>query len=208
MSEDALKAARELAAGLDPLAAASRCGAEFEGDSRSGRFSLRLLDDEVMISFPGFEFSPDCQLPPHIRALLVHHLAISDGSEPIGDWRAFADLPNGRFYARAFQGYAGDALVRRLAEKAVGLPDAVTSLGGRALTREELPTNADAAWVLPGLPEVPVAVLWWDSDDEFSARAELLFDKTAPNHLPTDGSAVLGSWLVGNLIAGVERRGR
>jgi hypothetical protein len=57
---------------------------------------------------------------------------------------------------------------------------------------------------VPGLPRVPVAVLWWDADDEFPARAELLFDQTAPKHLPIDGSAVLGSWLVTRLIAEVE----
>ena len=206
MSDDALRAARELAAGLDPSAAAARCGAQFEPDGDGGRFSLRLVGAEVAISFPGFEFDPDCGLPPHMRALLVHHLAISDGSEAVGDWRAFADLPNGRFYARAFQGYTGDALVRRLDKRAAELPDAVASLGGRALTREELATNADAAWVVAALPRVPVAVLWWDSDDEFPARAELLFDKTASGHLPIDGCAVLGSWLTARLTAEVESR--
>lgn len=207
MSDDALRAARELAVGLDPLAAAKRCGAEFEPDGDGGLFTLRFLGAEVAIRFPELEFDADLPLPPHVRALLVYYLAISDGSEPNGDWTAFADLPNGRFYSRAFQGYSGDALARRLGERAIELAEAVESLGGRSLARDELATNADAAWVLPALPRVPVAIVWWDSDDEFPARAELLFDSTAARHLPTDGCAVLGSWLTARLIAEAERRG-
>lgn len=208
MSDDALRAARELAVGLDPLAAASRCGAEFEENADGGRFSLRFLGAEVAIRFPELVFDAGSPLPPHVQALLVYYLAISDGSKPLGGWCSFADLPNGRFYSRAFQGYTGDALARRLGERAVGLPDAIASVGGRALPAEQLATNADAAWFVPALPRVPVAVLWWDADDEFSARAELLFDSTAPRHLPTDGCAVLGSWLTALLIGEIERSGR
>ena len=204
MSEDALVAARGLAAGLDPLAAAFRCGAAFESDEHGGWFSIPLLGADVAIRYPEFEFGPDSPLPPHMRALLVHHLAISDGSAPSGDWTAYADLPDGRFYSRAFQGYTGDALARQLAERAAALPDAIASLSGRTLSPEELATNADSAWVVPALPRVPIVVVWWDSDDEFSARAELLFDRTALHHLPIDGCAVLGSWLTGRLIAAVE----
>ncbi len=204
MSADALSAARALAEGLDPIAAASRCGAEFVGDKARGHFSLRFLGADVSISFPELEVDPDSKLPPHVHALLVYYLALSDGSRPLGDWCSFADLPDGRFYVRAFQGYSGDALARRLAERTADLPGAIAALGGRTMTADELATGADCAWVVPALPRVPVAVLWWNADDEFSARAELLFDKTASNHLPTDGCAVLGSWLTTRLIAEVE----
>ena len=204
MGDDALRAARELASELDPIAAAARCGATYEVGADGGSFTLRFFDLDVAISFPGLEFEPGCSLPPHVRALLVYYLARSDGSMPSGDWRSFADLPDGRFYARAFQGYTGDALTRRLEERAAELPRAIETLGGRALARGDLATNADSAWVIPGLPRVPVALVWWNADDEFPARAELLFDATAPHHLPTDGCAVLGSWLTSRLIAEIE----
>jgi hypothetical protein len=185
-----------------------RCGAEFRADPETdtGMLSLPFLGDDVEIRVPEFDFGADSTLPPHVRALLIYHLAKSDGSVPTGDWCAFADLPNGRFYSRAFQGYTGDALVRRLHGTADGLSDTLALLGGRPASRDELTTNADAAWVVDALPRVPVAVLWWDADDEFPARAELLFDRTASNHLPTDGCAVLGSWLTSRLADEIERR--
>lgn len=205
MGDDALRAARDLAAGIDAAAAAARCGALFEPAEGGGRFVLRFLGEDVGISFPELEFDAGCQLPPHVRALLVYYIARSDGAEPTCVWRSFAALPDARFYARAFQGYTGEALVRRTGGDAAGLPAAIEALGGRALAPEELATNADSAWVIRGLPRVPVALVWWDADEEFPARAELLFDESAPHHLTTDGCAVLGSWTTARLATAVER---
>jgi hypothetical protein len=209
VSDDALKAARLQAAGLEPGSACARSGATFAPDADDadrGAFALQFLGETVPIRFPEFSFAADSRLPAHVQALLVYYLARSDSSRPTGEWCSFADLPEGRFYAAAFQGYTGDALVRRLAEKAEGLPDAIASLGGRALAPSELATNADAAWLVPALPRVPVALVWWDADDEFPARAELLFDRTARSHLPIDGCAVIGSWMTAMLTAEVERQ--
>ena len=207
MSDDALRAAREQAAGLEPYSAAACSGAEFaaENEGSSGHFALPFLGTNVHISYPEFDFTSQAQLPPHVKALLVYYLARCDGSRPSGEWTSFADLPDGRFYAAAFQGYTGDALVRRLAENPDGVSAAIAALGGRSLATSELATNADAAWVVPALPRVPVALVWWNADDEFPARAELLFDRTSRNHLPIDGCAVVGSWMTSMLVAEVER---
>lgn len=204
MGEDALQAARGAAATLDPDEAAERCGAHFEPSPGGGRFIVPFLGADVLIDHPEFAFAPQPWLPPHVQALLVYYLATSDGAFPTGSWRSFVDLPDGTFYWRAFQGYTGDALARRVGERATGLAEAVAELGGRDLPQRELATNADRAWVLPALPRVPVAVLWWDGDDEFGSRAEMLFDETATSHLPTDGCAVLGSWLTSRLASIVE----
>jgi hypothetical protein len=39
---------------------------------------------------------------------------------------------------------------------------------------------------LPPFPKVPTTVILWTEDDEFPARADLLFDNTGPRHLPLD----------------------
>lgn len=44
----------------------------------------------------------------------------------------------------------------------------------------------DAAIELSPFPKVPVTVILWLADDEWDARADLLFDSTALNHLPID----------------------
>ena len=44
----------------------------------------------------------------------------------------------------------------------------------------------DAAIVLFPLPKVPTTMILWVEDDEFPARADLLFDATCTAHLPLD----------------------
>ncbi|TAL23845.1 MAG: DUF3786 domain-containing protein, partial [Nitrospirae bacterium] len=53
-------------------------------------------------------------------------------------------------------------------------------LGGKLLN------YGDAAVELLPLPRIPVTLILWFSDDEFPARADLLFDATCERHLPLD----------------------
>ncbi|MDZ4063826.1 MAG: DUF3786 domain-containing protein [Coriobacteriia bacterium] len=189
MSGDALRVAREKAVGLVPAAAAARIGAVW--DEGTSRFRLPFLSSRASVTHPAFEVSiGERPAPPHIAALILYHLALSDGARPTGTWISFADLPDASFYVTAFRGYTSAQIIRRFAPDGERMDEAVERIGGK-----DLPGLADRAWLIPALPRVPVALLWWDADDEFDARAELLFDSTASHHLTTDGCAVLGSWL-------------
>lgn len=196
MGEEALRAARALAAGRDPRAAAEATEATFEGSEDRGSLWLPFFGSLVEVTYPDLDVRANLELPSHIKALLLHHIARSDGTRPTGRWIAFSELPDGAFYSTAFRGYASDAIVRRLATRPEALSEAVARVGG-----EPLAGIADRAWTVPALPRVPLALLWWDADEEFGARCDVLFDSTAANHLPTDGCAVLGSWLVARLFA-------
>ncbi|MBN1350291.1 DUF3786 domain-containing protein [candidate division KSB1 bacterium] len=47
-------------------------------------------------------------------------------------------------------------------------------------------TFGDAAIKLFPFPRVPVSIVLWEHDEEFPARADLLFDTTCQSHLPMD----------------------
>ncbi len=194
MGEDALDAARRRATGLVPARAAAACGVGYEGDDSRGVFAIPFLGTRVDIAYPEMDTASPGVLPPHIVALLVYHLAVSDGSLPTGRWISFAELPGGGFYVAAFRGYTANAIVRRFDGKADSLEAALAAIGA-----QRLPGLADVAWCIPALPRLPLALLWWEGDDEFESRAELLFDETASRHLPTDGCAIVGSWLAATL---------
>lgn len=201
MAEGALIAARALAEGIDPAEAAARVGAGFDAAARVA--TLAFLGDEVSVAWPAIEVSAERMvLPPHVQALIVYHLAMSDGTRPTGELLSFADLPSGREYVSAFRGYTGAALVRAFGDDADVLGAALGALGG-----EPVAGVADAAWFVPALPRVPITVALWAGDDEFEPRIELLFDATASHHLPTDGCAVLGSWLTAMASRGAPQSG-
>ena len=155
---------------------------------------------------PGLDFAEESpRVPEHVRALLIYYLGTTDGALPTGQTISFAELPDGGFYVQAFRGYTAGALERAFGEDGLALQRAVETLGGVAI---EGP--ADLSWRIPALPRVPVTLTWWSGDEEFGPRVELLFDETASRHLPTDGCAVLGSWLTATLKAAqasVEDRG-
>jgi hypothetical protein len=195
MSAAALEAARRLALGKDPRAMAENVGGSFAEAEESGEISMRFLGSELRIRWPQLDLalgSPP--VPEHVLALLVYHLALSDGTEPTGTAISFADLPDGSFYVTAFRGYTGDALARRFGASPDALDRAVATLAGTPVA-----SSADTAWLIPALPRIPITLLWWNRDDEFEPRAELLFDDSASHHLQTDGFAVLGSWLTASL---------
>jgi hypothetical protein len=47
---------------------------------------------------------------------------------------------------------------------------------------------------------VPMAVIYWRGDDEFSPNANVLFDASAGHYLSTDGLAVLGRELCSKIL--------
>jgi hypothetical protein len=188
-----------MAGARDPHEMAAAAGAAVEDAAGFVTLTVAFLDGSIGLTWPDLELAAKAPaLPDHVLALVLYYLARSDGTLPVGRLTSFAELPDGRFYVQAFRGYTGAVLARGFAEKPEALERAAESLGGRPTTG-----LADRAWQFEALPRVPLTLLWWDGDDEFDARAEIMFDCTASHHLTTDGCAVLGSWLTSTLLARV-----
>lgn len=132
--------------------------------------------------------------PEELQALVLDYLARADGSSPTGRWLGFRELPHGGFYWQAFQGYSGDDLVRSLNGNTALFRRGAERLAGSPVAL------GDAAYEFRALPNVPLAVVWWEGDEEFPPRAAVLFDAVASHYLPTDGLAILGRMLCRQLI--------
>lgn len=62
----------------------------------------------------------------------------------------------------------------------------------------------DASIKLHALPRIPLTIIIWRSDEEFDARASILFDQTAGNHLPLDALGALANLTVKALVKASE----
>jgi hypothetical protein len=129
------------------------------------------------------------------QALLLYYFNIADGFPIQNRWIAFSDLPDGRFYNQAFQGYTGNELARAFQNDMPAFELAAQSLQG---VRQPLGSASYLYWALP---RVPILVVYWLGDDEFPASAQLLFDASASHYLTTDSFAILGSTITRRLIA-------
>lgn len=127
-------------------------------------------------------------------ALLLYYFDRSDGAPLAGRWVAFGDLPDGRFYVQAFEGYTGSVLAGVFGDDLDGFCRAAQSLGGEAVGLGE------AAFAYRVLPNLSVLAVCWLGDEDFPTRYQVLFDAAAANHMTTDGCAIVGSSLTRRLV--------
>lgn len=182
---------------IPPETLASRTDSIFFNSSQGeGYFALSLFNEEIQVKYPSIVVcnkSGD-ELPVFLQALILYYFATSTGAPLTGNWVSFADLPDGRMYAQAFQGYSGDQVAKLVGadldrfhewcKKAGGLPCAL----------------ADAAYSFQGLPRMPLVLAYWLGEEEFPSTCKVLFDSAACNYLPIDACAIIGNQLVKNVL--------
>jgi hypothetical protein len=188
--------------GIPPTALADRVGAEYiETESGRGALRLSLFDSPLIVNYPNLttvSLNGDIQ-PEPIQALLLYHLVSSDGAPLTGKWVSFADLPDGRMYAQAMQGYTGNLLIKAFDPDLERFKQACIAAGGHA---EQV---GDAAFAFQVLPRVPLMVTYWLGDEDFPSSCKVLFDTSARNHVPIDVCAMLASMLCSRIVKAIGR---
>jgi len=184
--------------GRDPRDLAARAGAEY----LESALRLKFYGESYRITFP--ELQVCFESTNHVcglnrTSMFYYYLLTADGAPLAGKWIAFRDLPGGMFYHQAYQGYSGDRLAKAIDNHVGVFERAAKNLGG---TKLDL---GDAAFAFDALPRVRVAAVYYASDEDFPASANVLFDASASHYLPTDALAGVGSALVDRLT-GTESR--
>lgn len=162
--------------------------------------NLEILfwDRSVMISFPALEISDKRTqqvLPEFSQAMILYYLHLADGTPISGRWVSFAELPDGRFYQHAFQGYTGQMLAREIGNQIERFEKVARALNAH---KAQL---GHASYIFQALPKVPLLVIQWQGDEDFPASFQILFDDTAHHFLPADGCAILGSMLTKKIMS-------
>ena len=129
------------------------------------------------------------------EGMLLYYLRQADGTPLADHWIGYRELPGGSFYSQAFQGYSGDRLARTFGENFEGYVQASKMLNGVSL-----PGLPGFAFAFLPLPRIRLASILYPGDEEFAARASVLFDAAASHYMTTDGLALLGAGLAGRLI--------
>jgi hypothetical protein len=192
---DELRAAVRIA---NPRDLARRIGGDYiDVGEAHGELSLSLWGQDAIVVFPELvAYDADGQtLNPVLQALTVYYFHTSDGTVPVERYIAFSELPDGRFYAQAFQSYTGEELRRAFGEDRQRFEQVAAHLGG---VRYPL---GDAAYSFQLFPKVSLLAVFWGGDEDFPSAYQILFDEAAPHHLPTDACAIAGSLLTRKLIA-------
>jgi hypothetical protein len=171
-----------------PQQVAQDCAAAFDGAD----ILIPYWGRRLAISWPGLQARGLDGAPCSMfdTAMLLYHLHCADGFPLAERWIGFRDLPDGAFYSQAFQGYSGERLARRFGQQPEAFEKAARSLDGLPL-----PGLPGLAYAFHPLPRLRLAAILYPGDEEFPARASILFDAAASHYMTTDGLALLGAGL-------------
>ncbi len=164
--------------------------------AEDGRYQLDFMGRAYAIdqAFVVCRADTHDEAPAFIQSIILMYLATADGTPPFEHWISFHELPDGQFYEQAFRGYSGEELIRGLQGDVEAFKHAALKLYGKSIGL------GDAAFAFRVLPHLQIAVVMYAGDEDFPAQARVLFEATAPHYLSTDGLAILGGQLVGQII--------
>lgn len=173
-----------------PQQAAEAVGAEWDGET----FRVKMLGIHYTIDPANRRITvanqADHRVSYQAGAVLLTTLSISKGVPPSGRMAVPQELPGGRMFFTGAHAVATEPLAKYFEKDSNQLLNRALGVGG------EMIEGADIAIRLPGLPYVPLYVLFWRRDQELPARAVIGIDDRAPFHLDLAGVFALTNILV------------
>jgi hypothetical protein len=170
--------------------AAEAVGAEWNGET----FLLPMLGIRYNIDPANKRITVaqkvDHRVSYQAGVVLLNTLSISKGVPPSSRMAVPEELPGGRMFFTGAHGVATGKLAEYFEKDSNQLVDRALGIGG------EIIQGADIAIRLPGLPYVPLYVLFWRGDEDFSSRAVIGIDSRAHFHLDLAGVFALTNILV------------
>ena len=113
------------------------------------------------------------------------------------DWIAYRDFSDaGQAQNIGLADYAATGIAKRYAGGLERLKAAVRALGGRA---PAIDYPYDLAAVVPALPRIPILFLFNDADEQFPARASILYQRRAAHFLDAECRVMVDWYLLEHL---------
>jgi len=131
-----------------------------------------------------------------IRIVAAYYFIQAGQGEWTDRWVAYRDFKDGAFFHASFTQLVEQKIAQDFSGKLKELKDAITALGGKPL---EAGLGGDLCYSLKALPQVPLALIFYDRDEDFPSSARVLFDSSAPLFLDMECLAVLGMILANQL---------
>lgn len=116
----------------------------------------------------------------HYFLAVPAYLVYADGRECTRELIQPKSIPGGEIYRKGAHMLPLDRLARRFATDSDGFGKIGRSLGGEPLE------YGDVSCRLFPFPYLPVSIVLWLKDDEFSERADLFFDSSSKGQFPPD----------------------
>jgi len=165
--------------------------------TNAGEAKIPFLGATFLVSNEGVRRLDGKKFNYATGSVLIHYILKGSRSRPAGKFVTFAELAGPLFKQGS---YSSSALERPIIKRFQGrIPEllaAVASYGGCQGGEAGL---GSVSFIFDLLPHVPLQLIFYDRDDEFSARATLLFDLNATQLIDFEVLAVLVTIFVQSL---------
>ena len=174
---------------LDPVEAAERTGAKWDGKE----FYVNLLGRDFAISHPDYALRAldGGALPPlPTQTFLLRYLLESKSVAWKGEWKTFREMPWGEMY---IQPYTGRVLTR--AAYTFGFRLAAFRAAAEKMGAESV-KHGDAGFEFPLIGNFKMRFLVWEGDDEFPPSAQVLYTDNFAEGFAAEDRVVAGDILI------------
>lgn len=150
------------------------------------QYLVKMLNKKYVIDLEKrgiFPDNPDSkQQPPNFlqQLCLLAYLINSQNLPLAGVLVRGEELPSGQFFFRGLHSLPTEKLKSVFGNCPQRLYEALSHFDA------EKRSFGDASVELRVFARIPLTIVIWRGDDEFDARASILFDRTASSHLPLD----------------------
>jgi len=182
---------------IDLKAAAARTGGRYE----NCRLIIKVMGKDFGISANG-RISTDIHVNPWVAAPFLNYVLHCKGLDPIGDWRSFRELADGRERYPLFQKRCEEQMKQVADGYTEFFDDMVHLFNGKQVDPQ---FQSDISVVLHPLPKLPVMVCYWLPEEGMQSGLTVFFDQTADKNLDIGSIFSLGAGLA-NMFTRLARR--
>jgi hypothetical protein len=162
--------------------------ADVQYDFVANKFVLHSFGQEIVIDVSNYTISSPTQLGERILHGLDHffdlaclwYLGKAKNKPLSGKLVSPASISGGEIFQKGTHVLPLDRISAKYGNNLEGFYQKGAELGG--LQQD----HGDASLLLHPFPRVPVTFILWRGDEEFPARADMFFDASCEQHLPTD----------------------
>lgn len=158
---------------------------------------IEYLNQPYQVTLPDIAVSlvdSEAEVPIKDKILILHYLTLAKGVPIANKLIAFKELPEGANYFPTFSQRAIKPLIDHFGKQPHRLVDTAAKLGGQKVD------YGDVAVTISAFSRVPITLVLWQGDEEFSPRGNILFDATISDYLSTYDITVVCETIAWKLV--------
>ena len=182
----------KLFAAMDPMEAAQRTGANWDGKN----FYLELMHFSYVISHPECSVRKlvDGSTPPlSVQTFLLRFLLEGKKVDWAGQWKTFREMPWGEMYIKPYTGRVLTRAAFTFGTRIEAFRAACEKIGGEPLK------HGDAGFQFHFLRNYDIQILVWEGDEEFPPNAQVIYSDNFADGFAAEDRVVAGDILISTI---------